>query len=519
MTTTPALLKIFKPCNTLMRDNMLEAFDLTGRVPKGQYSSIVEPLEARTAELQREVRKRGKSVIIVMEGWRGSGITRIINLLQPVLDPRGTRVHPIAEPNDIERDHGMFWRFWARLPSYGQTAIFDRSWYTATIVERYNGDSMKEIPASCIEDINNFEAQLISDGNLILKFFLHISKEEQKKRLNDIKDSPFTMQARYLHRKEGIYMVNRDFEMIDHMLMKTDMPSSPWTIIEAESMKYGYVRILQTFNSAVECWLEKGDGGQKEQNQTFLLKSVEESEESSLLQKADLTKSYTRAEYKPILQGIQESLRDLQVEVYKQNIPVVIVFEGWDAAGKGGCIIRLAESFNPRGYVVEPIGVPNDWEKMHHYLWRFYTRFPRKGHITIFDRSWYGRVLVERVEGFCSEAEWQRAYHEINVMEDELIRDGTVLIKFWLHIDKDEQLRRFNDRQSNIEKNWKITDEDWRNREKWDQYESAVSAMIRRTTTSRAPWTVIPANSKYYGRIAVLETVESALQKKIKEIK
>ena len=498
---------------------MLEAFDLSGRIPKGEYSPIVEPLEARAAELQREVRKRGKSVIIVMEGWRGSGITEIINLLQPVLDPRGTRIHPIAEPTDIERDHDLFWRFWARLPAYGQTAIFDRSWYTATIVERYDSGKMDEIPPSCIEDINNFEAQLISDGNLLLKFFLHISRDEQKKRLEAIKNDPFTMQARYLRRKEGIYIIGRDFTMIDRMLMKTDMPASPWTIVEAEQMKYGHVRILQTFNSVVECWLTEKEGGQKESTQTFQIKSMAGHEESTLLQRADLSKSYTRSQYKPILKDLQETLRSLHAETFRKNIPVVIVFEGWDAAGKGGCIIRLAESLNPRGYVVEPIGPPNDWEKMHHYLWRFYTRFPRKGYITIFDRSWYGRVLVERVEGFCTESEWQRAYHEINIMEEELTSEGTVLIKFWLHIDKDEQLNRFNERQDDPKKNWKITPEDWRNRDKWDLYDAAVNAMIRRTTTIDAPWTVVPANNKYYARIMVLETVISALTKRLKEMK
>lgn len=498
---------------------MLEAFDLSGKVPKGQYSSTIEPLEAKTAELQREVRKRGKSVIIVMEGWRGSGITEMINLLQPVLDPRGTRIHPIAEPSDIERDHDLFWRFWSRLPAYGQTAIFDRSWYTATIVERYDSEKMDEIPEAGITDINNFEAQLISDGNLLLKFFLHITRDEQKKRLAAIKHDPFTMQARYLRRVEGIYMVDRDFTMIDRMLIKTDMPISPWTIIEAEQMKYAHLRILQTFNSVVECWLKENEGGQKEAIQTFQIKSSTGNEESTLLQRADLTKSYTRNEYKPILKNLQDTLHNLQMETYRKKIPVVIVFEGWDAAGKGGCIIRLAESFNPRGYVVEPVGPPNDWEKMHHYLWRFYTRFPRKGYITIFDRSWYGRVLVERVEGFCTESEWQRAYHEINIMEEELIHDGAILIKFWLHIDKEEQLIRFNDRENDPEKNWKITPDDWRNREKWNEYNAAVNAMIHRTTTTEAPWNVIPANNKYYARIAVLETVESAFKKKLKEIK
>lgn len=496
---------------------MLEAFDLTGRIEKGTYSKTVEPLEERAAELQREVRTRGKSVIIVMEGWRGSGITRLINLLLPVLDPRGTRIHPIEEPNDIERDHDLFWRFWTKLPSYRQIAIFDRSWYTASIVERYDQKIMSELPAGVITDIINFETQLTSDGNLVLKFFLHISKEEQKKRLNQIRDSPFTMQAQYLRRKEGIYMVGHDFTMIDRMLMRTDIPASPWTVIEAENMKYAYVRILQSFNSVVESWLDEKEGGNREFEQSYLIKTISASSDGSLLKKADLSKNLTREEYKPQLSELQDRIRSLQAEIYQKKIPVIIVFEGWDAAGKGGCVIRLAEAFNPRGYIVEPIAAPNDYEKIHHYLWRFYNKFPRKGHITIFDRSWYGRVLVERVEGFCSESEWQRAYHEITIMEDELVRAGTVLIKFWLHIDKDEQLNRFNERQNDPKKNWKITDEDWRNREKWDEYEILVNTMIRRTTTPESPWTIIPSNNKYYARISVLETVAKTLEKRLSQ--
>jgi len=494
---------------------MLEAFDLQSRIQKEDYGAIVQPLETKAGELQREIRKRGKSVIIVMEGWRGSGITRIINLLLPVLDPRGTRIFPIEEPRDIEREHILFWRFWTRLPAYGLIAIFDRSWYTSSIVERYDQQSMDELPAFAISDIINFELQIISDCNLVLKFFLHISKEEQKKRLFEIKDSPFTMQARYLKRKKELYMVGSDFKMIDRMLMKTDIPSCPWTIVEAEQMKYAYVKILKTFNSAVESWFTIKEKGVCGQDQSFLIKSLSATDDSSLLDRADLTKQYTRQEYKPILTSLQEKIRGLQIEIFRKKIPVIILFEGWDAAGKGGCIIRLAEALNPRGYVVEPIGSPNDWERIHHYLWRFYTRFPQKGHITIFDRSWYGRVLVERVEGFCTESEWQRAYHEINLMEDELIQNGTILVKFWLHIDKDEQLKRFNDRQKDPGKNWKITEEDWRNREKWDDYNIAVNDMVRKTTTTKAPWTIIPANNKYYARVAVLDTVADALIKRV----
>jgi polyphosphate:AMP phosphotransferase len=310
-------------------------------------------------------------------------------------------------------------------------------------------------------------------------------------------------------------MVGSDFKMIDRMLMKTDIPSSPWTIIEAEQMKYAYVKILKTFNSAVESWFTIKEKGVCGLDHSFLIKSISATDDCSLLDKADLKKQYTRQEYRPILTGLQDKIRDLQIEIFRKKIPVIILFEGWDAAGKGGCIIRLAEALNPRGYVVEPIGSPNDWERLHHYLWRFYTRFPQKGHITIFDRSWYGRVLVERVEGFCSESEWQRAYHEINLMEDELIQNGTILVKFWLHIDRDEQLKRFNDRQMDPDKNWKITEEDWRNREKWDDYNIAVNDMVRKTTTTKAPWTIIPANNKYYARVAVLNTIADALIKRV----
>ena len=321
---------------------MLEAFDLTGRIPKGQYSSTVEPLEARAAELQRLVRRHGKSVIIVMEGWRGSGITRIINMLQPVLDPRGTRIHPIAEPNDIERDHGMFWRFWSRLPPYGQTAIFDRSWYTSTIVEHYNPDQMDEIPASCIEDINNFEAQIISDGDLLLKFFLHISKEEQKRRLIVIKDSPFTMQARYLLQKEGIYMVNRT--SYDYHAVKTDIPTS------GQCRRIDEVWLCEFYRHSTLRWSAAyGKEGEKGRQRPTC--QDDHRTEGQQFFKNRSFKGYSHKEYKPILQNLGKNSPRHETRFIKLKF-CGHRFEGWDAARKGGCIIRLAESFN-QGYVVD----------------------------------------------------------------------------------------------------------------------------------------------------------------------
>ncbi|HWQ66496.1 MAG TPA: polyphosphate:AMP phosphotransferase [Methanospirillum sp.] len=497
---------------------MLETFDLTVKIPKGEYADVSEPLILRTGELQREVRKRGKSVLIIFEGWRGSGISQIVNKLLHAFDPRGVRVYATDEPDDVVRDHTLMWQFWTKVPPFGQIAIFDRSWYTSMLIENFDRTKMEELPSDCITDINNFEEQLTADGNLIIKFFLHISKQEQKKRLADLEDDPFTYQTRYLRRKEGIYQYGQYLPTIEKMLMKTDLPAAPWVIVEAEQIRYAHVKVLKTINSMVEAWLANLDQPASDSSQYLAVKGVmQDMGDPSILDTVDLKKAYTKEEYKPILESLQEDLRKIQFNVYRQGIPVVIVFEGWDAAGKGGCIIRLTNPLNPRGYVVEPIGVPNDYDKIHHYLWRFYPKFPRKGHITIFDRSWYGRVLVERVEKFCREDEWQRAYHEINAMEERMARNGVVIIKFWLHIDQDEQLKRFTERQDDPYKQWKITDEDWRNRKKWDEYEHAVNAMIRRTSTPEAPWTIIPANNKYYARILTIKTVLDAISKKVED--
>ena len=214
---------------------------------------------------------------------------------------------------------------------------------------------------------------------------------------------------------------------------------------------------------------------------------------------------------------MQERIGFLHNELYRLRIPVVLGFEGWDAGGKGGAIKRLTSHLDPRGYLVHPTASPNDTERQYHYLWRFWKDMPKDGHITIFDRTWYGRVMVERIEGFCTKEEWKRAYREINEMEQHLVNAGAVVLKFWMQIDKDEQERRFRDRMNNPEKQWKITDEDWRNREKWDQYEVAVNEMLLRTSTSYAPWIIVEGNDKYYARVKVLETVIEAIEKKIKE--
>ena len=234
--------------------------------------------------------------------------------------------------------------------------------------------------------------------------------------------------------------------------------------------------------------------------------------QNGVLQRIDLTLDITPEEYKERKKKLQKKLALLHNQMYLKRVPVILAFEGWDAGGKGGAIKRITQSIDPRGYEVVPVSAPNDLEKSHHYLWKFWQKFPKDGHMAIFDRTWYGRVLVERIEGFATEQEWKRAYSEINNMEAHLTRSGAVVLKFWMHIDKDEQERRFKQRQETPEKQWKITDEDWRNRARWDDYERAVDEMVLRTSTKNAPWYIIEANSKLYARIKVMEIVVEALE-------
>ena len=318
--------------------------------------------------------------------------------------------------------------------------------------------------------------------------------------------------------------------MNEEMLLRTDTAYAPWHIVEATDRKFAtakiYSIVVQMLESKIAELAEaarraaQADMTVKEMDDQVPSASVEDQLlKESVLTKADLSLSYTKEEYKEKLKKLQDKLQKLHGELYRHRIPVVLGFEGWDAGGKGGAIKRLTQKMDPRGYVVHPTASPNDIEKAHHYLWRFWTDMPKAGHVTIFDRTWYGRVMVERIEGFCSKKEWQRAYKEINDMERDLAEAGAVVLKFWMQIDKDEQARRFKERQENPEKQWKITEEDWRNREKWDQYEEAVNEMLIRTSSPYAPWIVVEGNCKYYARIKVLETVVDAIEKRLEEKK
>lgn len=497
---------------------MLEKIDLSKKVDKKTYRRVMDEAEEKLGLLQRECKGAGIPVILVFEGMGAAGKGVQINRLIQALDPRGFDVYACDRPTEDEQMRPFLWRYWTKTPAKGRIAVFDRSWYRSVQVDRFDGLTREDKLGDAYQDILSFEKQLCDDGTVIMKFFLYIDKDEQKKRFKKLEGSKETS----WRVTEEDWNRNKDFDrylkMNEEMLEKTDTDYAPWVIIEAVDKDYAALKIVSTVMDRLEYELEhrRPEDGKQAQRQES---KTRERFKNGVLSGIDLSKSLTEEEYKTRLKKLQKRLAELHSELYRLRIPVVIGFEGWDAGGKGGAIKRLTSNLDPRGYRVNPTAAPNDIEKVHHYLWRFWNSVPKAGHIAIFDRTWYGRVMVERIEGFCSEAEWRRAYQEINEMESHMANAGAVVLKFWLHIDKDEQERRFKERQANPAKQWKITDEDWRNREKWDQYEEAVNEMLIRTSTTYAPWIVVEGNDKRYARVKVLQTVVDALEKKVKEVK
>lgn len=494
---------------------MLEKLDLTKKMPKEDYRAKMEVLEAELGRQQRQCKELGIPVMIAFEGYPAAGKGVQIGELIHALDPRGFEVHAVKKETEEERLHPFMWRFWTKMPAKGRIALYDTSWYGRVLSERFEKNVGKKDVAHAFDSILSFEQQITDDGVVLIKLFLAIDKKEQKRRFKKLMENKETAWrvseadrecSKYFDELERVY---------EQMLRKTDTDYAPWHIIESTDRRFATVKIYTiVINALAEC-IERVSAGKGEGRKKKQLIDDRELKES-ILSKVDLNVSYSRKEYKEKLQKLQSKIQLLHGELYRKRIPVVLGFEGWDAGGKGGAIKRLTEKMDPRGYTVIPTASPNDWEKAHHYLWRFWQAMPKAGHLSIFDRTWYGRVMVERIEGFCTTDEWHRAYKEINDMERDLYDAGAIVLKFWMQIDKDEQERRFKARQENPEKQWKITDEDWRNREKWEQYEEAVNEMLIRTSTPHAPWVVVEGNDKYYARIKVLETVVKAIEERLK---
>lgn len=510
---------------------VLEKIDLSKQMEKKEYESLLKELGPKLSYLQRQCKELQIPVMVVFEGWKASGKGIFINNVIEPMDPRGFNVFTTENPIEVDKRYPFLWRYFTNIPAKGRITFFDQSWYKRVMYDRLDQITSSKELQYAFDEIINFEQLLTADGIIIIKFFLHISKEEQTKRFDELvskEETAWRVTSKDWERNEKY---EEYLTIFDEMLAKTDREYAPWYIIESNDISYATAKIMTTM---VNCLgkacnekinevrkqtklQEKGKKKEKRENIPLVDRKLGERFLNGVLNGVDLNKDIEKSEYKERLKDLQERLGLLHADIHRRKIPVILVFEGWDAAGKGGTIKRLTKPLDPRGYEVIPIAAPNDIERAHHYLWRFWSQFPIAGHMAIFDRSWYGRVMVERIEGFCSEEEWKRAYSEINHMEENLSNEGYLIIKFWLHIDKEEQGKRFKERQENPDKQWKITEEDWRNREKWDKYEKAVDEMIVRTSTAYAPWVVVEANSKKYARIKVLETVVDGIEDYIKK--
>jgi len=457
----------------------------------------------RLSAFQMKIKEAGLPVMVLFEGWNAAGKGAVIGKVIRNIDPRFFKVATMdRQPSSEEKRYPFLYRYIKEIPEAGKFRFFDTCWMEEVVSGVLDGDLTDEVYRKRVHSINVIERQLCDNGYLVIKFFFHISKKEQKKRLDALKSSKDTSWR--VDKNDLLQNKHYDkcLDVFERYLEDTNESRSPWYIIDAKDKKYAELQVLQFLNQGIEIALKNQKMNVPILQNTFPMEKIGKLSDIQLEGKV-----MSDAEYDAELDRLQKELKDLGNKVYRKKIPVIIAYEGWDAAGKGGNIKRITEALDPRDYVVEPIASPEPHEKARHYLWRFWTRLPKTGHITVFDRTWYGRVMVERLEGFCSENDWQRAYNEINEFEKELKDWGAVIIKFWVQIDKGTQLKRFTDRQNTPEKQWKITDEDWRNREKWDQYETAIDEMIEKTSTSFAPWHVLESVDKKYARIKALKIV------------
>ena len=491
---------------------MLKDYVKPAKPGKEELKALRKAERARLAGYQMKIKEAKLPVMVLFEGWGSAGKGSVLGNVIENIDPRFFKVSTMDyAPTTEEKRKPFLHRYFIHIPEAGKFQFFDTCWMEEVTDNVLNGTYTEEVYESRIRSINTIERQLTDNGYLVMKFFFEISKKEQKERLDILLSDKNTA---WRVTEEDLWE-NKHYaeceKVYDRYLNDTNRSTAPWYIIDAEDRAFAELQVLQYLNQGIDTALKNHSLAVPILQNTFPLKKM------PLLKDIPLDLSLTDEEYSEELKKLQKELKALHYELYRKKIPVVIAYEGWDAAGKGGNIKRITGALDPRGYEVHPIASPEPHEKARHYLWRFWNRLPKDGHIAIFDRTWYGRVMVERLEGFCSENDWQRAYNEMNEFEKELSDWGAVVIKFWVQIDNETQLARFTDRQNTPEKQWKITDEDWRNREKWDLYEEAVNEMLQKTSTTYAPWFVLESNDKKYARIKALRIVIAEIKKACKK--
>lgn len=492
---------------------MFESAELGHTIDDATFRKRAAILRAELLEAQYQLfEKKDFPVVLLINGVDGAGKGETVNVLNEWLDTRHVQNHAFGPPTEEERDRPFMWRFWRALPPKGKIGILFGNWYTQPIVARATGNLSTGALDAAVERVNHFERMLCDEGALVLKFWFHLSKSAQKKRLTALAKNKATRWRVTKTDWKNFARYDRFAKVSERVLRQTSSGAAPWLVVEGGCPNY---RTLTVATQVLKSLKERlGDGKAKAPPKAAAVPPLVPSVDGvRILQTLDFkNKRLSKVRFEKHLPTRLQRLNALsRSDAFKER-SVVIVLEGNDAAGKGGTIRRITSALDARQYGVIQIASPTEEERAQPYLWRFWRHVPSRGRFTIYDRSWYGRVLVERVEGFCTKDAWMRAYGEMNDFELQLKEHGIVLVKLWLAVTKDEQLRRFKDREKTRFKRFKITAEDWRNRDKWDDYELAASDMIDRTSTSFAPWTIVEANDKHYARAKALDTVCDAIE-------
>ena len=495
---------------------MFEAAELEHEISKEDYKKEEAELRRALLQAQRELgAQRRFPVLILIAGIEGAGKSETVHLLNEWMDPRFIEVTGFAIPTDEEAAHPPMWRFWRALPPKGRIGVFFGAWQTMPILERVLGGLSAGDFAARMEEIIRLERMLAQEGVLLIKYWFHLSKGQQKKRIKALeKDKETSWKVTRYDRK--LFEYYDDFiEVCEPFLRETSTGEAPWTVVPAANERHRALfvgrHLLATIRARLDA--QEAPAAKPAKPKPAVPDKV------NVIRALTLKQEMSRDEYDEALAEAQGRLARATRHKRYGKLSVIAVFEGNDAAGKGGAVRRLGAALDPRAYRIVPVAAPTEEERAQPYLWRFWRQVPRPGRLTIFDRSWYGRVLVERVEGFAPEADWRRAYAEINDFEEQLVAHGAVVAKFWLAISKDEQFRRFKEREATPFKQHKITEEDWRNREKWDAYEAAVCEMVERTSTGLAPWTLVEADNKLHARVKVISTLADMVEAGLKRVK
>ena len=496
---------------------MFESAKLKHRVNPITFKREEKKLREALLDAQIDLlEQRRFPVLILIAGVEGAGKGETVNLLNEWMDPRHIHTHGFGPPSDEERERPANWRFWRALPPKGQIGVFFGAWHTMPIVQRVMGQIDDGEFASSVADIRRLERMLCDEGVLLVKYWFHLSKGQQKKRLHALEKDPRTRWRVTDLEWDYFKLYDRFIEVCDPFLRETSTGEAPWIVVPGVDPRYRALTVGRHLLATLRQRLK--DGGESSRPARKALPLPAPRDSVNVLSKLMLDQQLTRAEYRKELEKWQGRLNSLARDPRMKQLSVVAVFEGNDSAGKGGAIRRVTQALDARFYDTVSVAAPTEEERAQPYLWRFWRHLPRRGNLAIFDRSWYGRVLVERIEGFCSDADWMRAYGEINDFEDAMVRHGTVVVKFWLAISKEEQYRRFKEREKVAFKRFKITKEDWRNRKRWHEYEVAVCDMVDRTSTAKAPWTLVEANNKLHARIKVLQTLCAALEERLEQV-